>query len=307
MEELTAEQIAAYRNDLRRGGKAARQAFKTLSEHWAAWMQASAPSKADNLLQRLPHELTSFVGDFLGLFLTEPALIRRQLEATLHTMWERRGATDPGMPYIEWLCALASAGLFPQHGPDATTPDEQLMALTKYVRSDPAYSLLYGKHAGPAYGRCCQWGAPPEMAQEVVQQAFLRTWLSRYTYRDGAPFAPFFYTVLWHAFLKASIDAARHRLPAPPAGLLLADQVFAPLVTSGPEDHILFAELRQHLSRCVSSLPATERVVVELRLQDRLYREIATTLNIPEGTGKRHMHNALRKIRECLRTALEDE
>ena len=67
------------------------------------------------------------------------------------------------------------------------------------------------------------------------------------------------------------------------------------------EEAVLVSATHTQVRRAVADLPATHRQAVLLAYYDGLtYREVAMALNIPEGTAKWRLRNALHRIGERL-------
>jgi len=136
----------------------------------------------------------------------------------------------------------------------------------------------------------------PELAQEAVQDAFVRAWQACSSFDPaGGPLVHWLLTIT----RNAAIDLARARGRRPPvrpdagAHELNAAADFAEAVA-------VRAELRQALL----SIPALHRtVIVETILRDRAPKEVAVELGIAHGTLRTRLHYGLRHLRELLETA----
>ena len=121
-----------------------------------------------------------------------------------------------------------------------------------------------------------------------------------------------FATYLWRIALNhcyRELGRARHRFerPLPPAGdgdrpvtELLADHQPA------PDEALADAETAALVRRALATLPEHLRTILVLRHYENLkFREIAEVLEIPEGTVKTRMTEALRQLAGRLGRALE--
>ncbi len=134
-----------------------------------------------------------------------------------------------------------------------------------------------------------------EVAQDLVQDLFLRLWDSRGP-RDAVRLTrPYLYVAARNRALKylrhrrvVSAWIARVALEEPPS----ADT---------PEDLLLRDELDAAVQRAVGRLPARCRAVFMLRRREQLsYREIAARLGVSLGTVKSQMWRATLRLREQL-------
>jgi RNA polymerase sigma factor (sigma-70 family) len=138
-------------------------------------------------------------------------------------------------------------------------------------------------------------------AEEIVQDAFARTW-ERWE-RDGKTEDPGGY--LWVTALNLSRGRLRRRrvrerhLP----DLAHAMTVAASAVPE-PDDPVVRSERRRSLLAAMDALSSRQREVVALRFYlDLTVPEIAAALSLREGTVKSHLHRAMTAMAQ----QLEDE
>jgi RNA polymerase sigma-70 factor (ECF subfamily) len=136
----------------------------------------------------------------------------------------------------------------------------------------------------------------PGLAEDVVQEAFLRAWRACGSFDPEA--GPL---VNWLLVITANtaIDMVKARVRRPP-------------VASGPADENVPADglsdidrliLRSELLEALSSIGAQHRdAVVETVLRDRPYADVAAELGIPAGTVRTRVHYGLRRLRCVLET-----
>jgi RNA polymerase sigma-70 factor (ECF subfamily) len=137
----------------------------------------------------------------------------------------------------------------------------------------------------------------PDLAEDVVQEAFLRAW------RACASFDPESGPLLnWLLVITANtaIDMVKARLRRPPVASGLADESAPADGLSDVDRLILRSELGHALSRIA---PHHRDAVVETVLRDRPYADVAAELGIPAGTVRTRVHYGLRRLRCMLETA----
>ena len=94
-------------------------------------------------------------------------------------------------------------------------------------------------------------------------------------------------TFFYPAVRNLSIAARRRRQRA--SGAADIDQLFAPPAAAGPED----------LAEALRGLSEVHREVILMRFLDQLsLEEISDALQVPLGTVKSRLHNALRLLRD---------
>jgi RNA polymerase sigma-70 factor, ECF subfamily len=137
----------------------------------------------------------------------------------------------------------------------------------------------------------------PDLAEDVVQEAFLRAWRACGSFDpEGGPM------VNWLLVITANtaIDMVKARVRRPPVASGPADEN---VPADGPSD-IDRLILRSELLDALSSIGAQHRdAVVETVLRDRPYADVAAEFGVPAGTVRTRVHYGLRRLRCVLETA----
>jgi RNA polymerase sigma-70 factor (ECF subfamily) len=177
----------------------------------------------------------------------------------------------------------------------------RLMTATKRG-DDDAFNQLVTQLRGRAFAIARSFVGSHEDALELTQEAFLKTYRARATYRDDEPFLPWFHRILRNtcfSFLRKNKRIRRTSLSGD------ADQdegdweidAEAPPPSAGAEHD----ELVQALRRGFERLGARDREILALRHFEELsYKEIAAALGIPEGTVMSRLFHARRRLRDEL-------
>ena len=136
----------------------------------------------------------------------------------------------------------------------------------------------------------------PDLAEDVVQEAFLRAWRACSSFDPaGGPL------VNWLLVITANtaIDMVKARLRRPP---LASGPASDNAPAAGISDIDLLI-LRSQLRQALSSIGAHHRdAVVETVLRDRPYADLAAELGITPGTLRTRVHYGLRRLRCLLET-----
>ncbi len=178
---------------------------------------------------------------------------------------------------------------------DGVTPNHDEPALVERVRrgDGDAFAALVDRYADQALAVAHGYLLHDEDAEDLVQDAFLRALERIDSLKHGSAFGPWFYRLLVNAALNRRRHLARRRTDEVPAGAAGSDDPAA--AAEG-------AELRRQLARALSSLPAElETVVILHDLEGFTHPEIATILEIPEGTSRSHLSKARRLLRHRLK------
>ena len=161
--------------------------------------------------------------------------------------------------------------------------------------SEYAFQLLYDRHRNRIYRLALRYLKSPLLAQEVVQDVFLKLWFERKKIQSNKPLEAWLFTIakntLINRFKKITHDwNALHNY---------TEEI--PPITSGADSRILNAELQGILHSAINQLPAKQKEVYQLTKEEGLsYQEVAYQLQISPLTVKTHMSRALGSIRTFL-------
>lgn len=144
-------------------------------------------------------------------------------------------------------------------------------------------------------------------AQDLAQEAFLRSYTHLGQYEPGRSFFAWLYRIAVNLALNA-----RSRRPPPTVGgetgALLLGSVGDPDPAGQPAAQAEQAERTAVIAHAVAGLPEDYATVVALRYgADLDYQAIADTLDIPLGTVKARLHRAKALLRSRLADLAEEE
>jgi len=147
----------------------------------------------------------------------------------------------------------------------------------------------YAAHAGELYGFAVRSLGDAGLAEEAVQETFVRAW------RAGARFDPqigSLRTWLFAILRNVVIDLGRARAARP----AVAEGGIEPTVE--PFDEALLSWQVEEAMRRIGE--QHRRVLVETYYRGRPYAEVAAELGVPEGTVKSRVYYGLRALRVAL-------
>lgn len=141
----------------------------------------------------------------------------------------------------------------------------------------------------------------PDLAEEVVQGAFVSLWQHRHTYRPdrGSPRTWLLAIVRNRGIdlLRSRASRQRHLVVADPHGWMLAAADEGD-VAEPPHTLVERAESSARVRELLAQLPPAQRVVIEMAYLDGLSQQkIADALGLPLGTVKGRLRLGLAKLR----------
>jgi len=173
---------------------------------------------------------------------------------------------------------------------DARTDDE-LMLLAR-GGLDAAFSSLIRRHQAKTLRLAVRYLGRESVAADVAQDTFVEVFRALPQYQAKGKFSSYLYRVLLNRchMTWRSTHAEQRAL-----------QFAALAVSDVDEVEILLREWRRDVSFALGALSEKLRSVVLLRYCAGLsYDEIAAALEVPEGTVKRRLFDALTKLRTTL-------
>jgi RNA polymerase sigma-70 factor (ECF subfamily) len=129
-----------------------------------------------------------------------------------------------------------------------------------------------------------------EDAEDAVQEAAMKAYLSRKNFDRNRPFKGWWFSILRNCCL----DLLRRRRSRPAV----------PLVDGGelPARELPVRDEHEDLGQALEQLSASHREILELRyFGDCSYRDIAAVLGIPAGTVMSRLHSAREALAAILR------
>jgi RNA polymerase sigma-70 factor (family 1) len=173
--------------------------------------------------------------------------------------------------------------------------NEQLLLKMSAAGHEESFTRLFLLHKHKLYSFLLRLTDSPEMAEDVIQDVFLKLWKDRQNLVHIEQFGGYIYRMAQHQVLNAFRRMARETL------ILSELNKAGSVVHANAEDQLSVREVRELLQTALNKLPPKQKLVYTLsRDQGLKHDEIARQLNISPSTVNNHMIAALRTIREQL-------
>jgi RNA polymerase sigma-70 factor (ECF subfamily) len=171
------------------------------------------------------------------------------------------------------------------------------LAIARYDQG--ALAEAYRRHAGAVFGLARRLLVEPALAEEIVQEVFLRLWNdpTRYDAERGTMRSYLLTQTHGRAIDLLRADSSRRGREERDARRT---------AEGGPdiEREVWDLTTAEHVRRSLSALPADERAAIELAYWGGYtYREVAARLDQPEGTVKSRIRSGLQRLRRNLTEA----
>jgi len=158
-----------------------------------------------------------------------------------------------------------------------------------------AFEQLYRSHCDRIYALCWRMcGADKALAEDMVQEAFVRAWNKLGLFRGDSKFG----TWLHRLAVNVVLSDRRIRVKRLSREREMVDDVERTLVG----DRNVFAGLRKDLEAAIAGLPERARTVLILYdIEGYKHNEIAEMTGMAVGSSKAQLHRARKLVRNVLK------
>ncbi len=182
------------------------------------------------------------------------------------------------------------------------TADDQLVS--RIAGGDAAaLEALYERYVRQCFGLALRMVVEPALAEEVVQEVFLKLWSRPQSYSaQKGTFVSWLLSLVHHRCVDELRKRARTEvaLGGDEPGDLLNTR---PDPQPDPSEQVWLMEQQRMVRQALSTLPENQRLVLELAYFGGLSQsQIAEKLSQPLGTVKTRMRMGLQNLRQLLET-----
>jgi RNA polymerase sigma-70 factor (family 1) len=178
-----------------------------------------------------------------------------------------------------------------------STYEEKALVVLVAGGDETAFHTLYSHHRDRVYTIALRLLQSASLAEDVLQEVFLKIWLGRENLPKINNFSAYLNTITRNHIYNTLRKQAYEEL--------LLERLFSLQMASlkgTALDDISYRELREALQKVVATLTPQQKRVFELsRMEGLKHEDIARQLNVSRETVKKHVSDALRMVRLQLR------
>jgi len=169
-----------------------------------------------------------------------------------------------------------------------------VVAISRY--NQDALAEAYRRHAGAVFGLARRLLAEPALAEEVVQEVFLRLWNTPDKFDPGRGSLRSYLLAQCHGRSVDLLRSETSRRRREEKDLRRTAEAGYDL-----EREVWDLTVADHVQEAIAALPEGERQAIRLAyLGGHTYREVAVLLDEPEGTVKSRIRSGLKHLRSEL-------
>ncbi len=162
---------------------------------------------------------------------------------------------------------------------------------------ESALELLFARWEAPLFAFFYRLGCQPISVEDLVEEALVTVYRRRHRYDVDRPFAPWLFGIarlVWKDHLRHRGRESAHTVP-----LEAATRV--PASDPGPSEIAETLEEAEVVRRAIQHMPEEQRETFILRhYNDLSYEDISKALQVPLGTVKWRIHEAVRRLEASL-------
>jgi len=194
-------------------------------------------------------------------------------------------------------------------GMEGGSPQEASLIRACQQGDQTAFNLLVWRWEKPLFNFTYKYVGDAHLAQDLVQETFLRVLKSIRGYEHRGAFSTWLYRIAVNLckdhFRKKRVPmVSLHDYYTTSSG----DRVYVKDCLAderaGSDEALAAADREELVRRLLAGLPEEQRIVILLKEYQALkFREIAEVLDVPEGTVKARLYRGLRTMREQLESS----
>ena len=157
---------------------------------------------------------------------------------------------------------------------------------------EKAFEQVFNHYRDKIYGVALSLTHSTTVAEEIVEDVFLKIWLRRSLLNNIENFSAYIYTIARNETYRILNQIAKNYTT------VLLTENEASLVDNDTQEYLIAKEFSSVLQKAIDRLPQQQKQVYKLMKEDDLKRgEVAGLLKIKPETVKFHLAQAMKNIR----------
>ena len=174
---------------------------------------------------------------------------------------------------------------------DQAKNEEELLLSLKNGNSR-ALSELYNSYADQLYFFILKTAKSPDLAEDVLQDVFIKIWEARSFIDHTKPVKPYLYTIARRHLINL-LKRASHEV-----AIIEEIKRYTPFSENYTDLHLDYSESNSVLKEAIDQLaPRAKEVFVRCKMEGLSYKQVADQLGITEGTVNSQMVKATKVIK----------
>ena len=170
---------------------------------------------------------------------------------------------------------------------------EKELLLRASQGSEPAFTLLFNRYRHKLYSYLLSLTASPEIAEDIIQDTFLKLWKNRSSMEAIDHFGGYLFKTTRNLAINALKRMSRETI------ILSTFQAQQSGKNTKADDTLVAKEAEQLLHQTIQNLPPQQKLIYTLsREQGLKHEDIAHQLHLSSSTVRNHIVQALRTIRK---------
>lgn len=176
-----------------------------------------------------------------------------------------------------------------------STFNEKLLVKELMRGNNKAFRILFDTYRDDVYAYSISMLKTKVLAEEIVQDVFLKIWQHRDGLNPNLSFKSYVFTITRNLIFNL-ISKIKYNRKLKEEVFYKSQKLYNPI-----EDKITEADYEMIKSRAIEKLPPKRKIIFEMsRNEAKSYEEISKELNISLSTVKGQMSKALASIRDYL-------
>jgi RNA polymerase sigma-70 factor (family 1) len=178
--------------------------------------------------------------------------------------------------------------------------DENELLLKVAVGNENAFEQLYDHYSDTIYGIAYAYLKSQPIAEEIVQDIFLKIWIGRKSLAKIDHFSNYVFIITRNHILNTLHRKVRERNYLAHLSTILKENSIS------PEQELMGKESDAIINKAIFNLPPQQRLIYQLvRLNGMKLKEVAAQLGLTRNTVRNHLCRAVKFIRSFTHQGLQ--